>query len=125
MNNGEYLELRIAYPTRARLYQINGLHSRSCALNRVEVGDLLPYRKEFPAMGDAVAIFGLPFYSAIYELWQTLDGKRVQRFFAVVNGTLRRIPRDSVERIAEGSLTVQKWAASVAQHVDVEIGGVL
>jgi NADH:ubiquinone oxidoreductase subunit D len=62
---------------------------------------------------------------AMYELWQTLDGKRVQRFFAVVNGTLRRIPRDSVERIAEGALTLKEWASSVAQHVDAEIGGVL
>jgi hypothetical protein len=59
MNNGEYLELRIAYPTRARLFFISGLN-KYYRLNRVEAGDYLPYRKEFPARGAAAAIMGCP-----------------------------------------------------------------
>ena len=124
MNDEGYIELRIAYPTRARLYRIDGLN-KYYRLNRIEVGDYLPYRKEFPKGTDAVAVIGLPLYDALYELRQRLNGRPASRFVAVCDGLLRRIPRDSVERIAEGSLTVQKWAASVAQHVDAEIGGVL
>ncbi len=124
MNNGEYLELRIAYPTRARLFFISGLN-KYYRLNRVEAGDYLPYRKEFPARGAAAAIYGLPDWDAVYEVRQILNGRPASRFVAVCGGLLRRIPRDSVERIAEGGLTLKEWAASIAQDVDAEIGGVL
>jgi hypothetical protein len=114
MNNGEYLELRIAYPTRARLYQISGLN-KYYRLNRIEVGDLVRYHKEFPERGDAVAVYELPPWNALYQLDQVIDGKSVQRFFAVCDGVLHPIPRDSVERIAEGSLSIRGWAASLAE----------
>jgi hypothetical protein len=120
VNGEEFIELRVQYPTRARLYRIDGLNSRSCTLNRVEVGDYLPYGKEFPKGGDAVAVYGLPLYHAVYELRQIIDGRRATRFFAVCDGVLHPILRDSVERIAENSLTLQQWAASIA-HDDDEV----
>jgi hypothetical protein len=114
MNNGEYLELRIAYPTRARLFFISGLN-KYYRLNRVEAGDYLPYRKEFPAMGAPAAVYGLFNWDAVYEVRQILNGRPASRFVAVCDGLLRRIPRDSVERIAEGSLSIRGWAASIAE----------
>ena len=112
----EFLELRVGgYPSGARLYRVNGLN-RLCNLNRVEVGNYLPYRREHLGDGSAVQVFGLPLCDATYELWQTLDGKRVQRFFAVVNGTLQRMYRDSIEKIVEGALTLKDWASSIARE---------
>jgi hypothetical protein len=109
-NGDGFIELRVAYPTRARLFRIDGLDSRSCNLSRFEIGDYLDYRREYLTGGGAVAVYGLPLYDAVYEVRQIIDGRRASRFFAVCRGALHRITRDAVEAISEGSMTLQQWS---------------
>ncbi len=121
--NYEFIELRVAYPGHPYVAHIDGL-DESCNLNRRWIGDYLYHRREHLNDGTQEEVYRVPTsMDAIYEIAETIDGRRGLRYVAMCCGALHRISRDSVERIAEGSMTLQQWAPSIA--ADDEYGDVL
>jgi hypothetical protein len=122
-NNESFIELRVAYPSQARVSLIAGL-SRSCGLNRVGwIVDEMYHRRDRLVDGSQEQVYRLPLELDVsYEIAETIDGRRGLRYVAVCNGILHRITRDAVERIAEGSMTLRQWMSMVD---DDEYGDIL
>jgi len=112
MTSDGYIEIRVRYPGHPYLAMIDGL-DKSCNLNRRWIGMRLYDRRERLANGSQEQIYRLPkSWDAIYEIRETIDGRRVYRYVAVCDGVLYRLSRDGVELIAEKSMTLQQWCSS-------------
>jgi hypothetical protein len=104
-----YIELRVRYPGHPYVAHIDGL-DESCHLHRRWIGDDYYHRRDQVGDGNQEQVYRLPLsWDAIYEVAETINGRRTYRYVAVCHRGLRRLTREAVEAIAEGAMTLQQW----------------
>jgi hypothetical protein len=117
----EFIELRVKYPGHPYVAHIDGL-DESCHLHRRWIGVHLYDRRDHLSDDTQEQVYRLPLsWDAIYEVAETINGRRTYRYVAVCHGNLHRVTREAVEAIAEGAMTLQRWyqAAHAADDGDV------
>lgn len=109
MSNYEHIQLRLRYPGHPSIALVDGLNKRH-EFNRVWCADYLLFdRRERKSNGSQEQVYALPLIDAIYEIREMRDGVRVQRYIATREKDiyLYTLTRGQVDRIAEGTSTVQ------------------